>query len=216
MSVNLTQSDITAPNRNVLRNLTACTISIYLRIVYYVFFTDGDWIRKLFQKCYSTDLRLYIPPRSTYVAAYDGYADAAGHGTHVAGTLAGAESGGSAGDDDGDGMAFQGKLAVFDFGDSANDNALTTPSELDSMMLAPAFEAGARVHRCVYVCACVYVLPKNQVKTFTLRSAFLSSVSSAAPPHCRFELSPQAELPCRRYGVRVGTKVGMPPSPPPR
>lgn len=48
----------------------------------------------------------------------------------MAGTLAGAESGSSAGDDDADGSAFQGKLAVFDFGDSDNSNALTTPDEV--------------------------------------------------------------------------------------
>lgn len=53
-----------------------------------------------------------------------------GHGTHVAGTLGGAQSGESAGDDEADGMAFQGKLAIFDFGDSDNFNALTTPDEV--------------------------------------------------------------------------------------
>lgn len=54
----------------------------------------------------------------------------AGHGTHVAGTLAGAQSGSSAGDSDADGGAFQAKLAVFDFGDSDNNNALSTPNEV--------------------------------------------------------------------------------------
>lgn len=48
----------------------------------------------------------------------------------MAGTLAGAQSGTTAGDDDADGMAFQGKLAVFDFGDSDDNNALTTPDEV--------------------------------------------------------------------------------------
>lgn len=59
-------------------------------------------------------------------------AEADGHGTHVAGSIAGAQSGEDAGDDDADGMAFQGKLAVFDFGDSDNFNALTTPDEVCS------------------------------------------------------------------------------------
>lgn len=48
----------------------------------------------------------------------------------MAGTLAGAQSGTTAGDDECDGMAFQGKLAVFDFGDSDSNNALTTPNEV--------------------------------------------------------------------------------------
>lgn len=59
-------------------------------------------------------------------------AEADGHGTHVAGSIGGAQSGEVAGDDDADGMAFQGKLAVFDFGDSDNFNALTTPDEVCS------------------------------------------------------------------------------------
>lgn len=48
----------------------------------------------------------------------------------MAGSIAGAQSGELAGSDEADGMAFQGKLAVFDFGDSDNFNALTTPDEV--------------------------------------------------------------------------------------
>lgn len=62
-------------------------------------------------------------------------AEADGHGTHVAGSICGAQSGEDAGDDDADGMAFQGKLAVFDFGDSDNFNALTTPDEVCSFIV---------------------------------------------------------------------------------
>lgn len=58
-------------------------------------------------------------------------AEEGGHGTHVAGTIAGAQSGEEAGDDEGDGMAFQGKLAVFDFGDSDKFNGLSTPAEVN-------------------------------------------------------------------------------------
>ena len=61
--------------------------------------------------------------------------EAGGHGTHVAGTLVGAESGEVAGDGVADGMAFQGKIAVFDFGDSDNSNALTTPDEVNELSL---------------------------------------------------------------------------------
>lgn len=57
-------------------------------------------------------------------------AEAGGHGTHVAGSIAGAQSGEDVGDDDADGMAFQGQLAVFDFGESDNSNALTTPEQV--------------------------------------------------------------------------------------
>lgn len=57
-------------------------------------------------------------------------AEADGHGTHVAGSIGGAQSGTTVGEDDGDGMAFQGQLAVFDFGDSDNSNALTTPDSV--------------------------------------------------------------------------------------
>lgn len=53
-----------------------------------------------------------------------------GHGTHVAGAIAGAQSGDQAGDDESDGMAYQGKLAVFDFGESSTFNLLTTPDEV--------------------------------------------------------------------------------------
>lgn len=68
--------------------------------------------------------------------------EAAGHGTHVAGTLAGAQSGTKAGDDEADGMAFAGQLAVFDFGDSDAGNALTTPDEVK-------FDRGVRVSKSV-------------------------------------------------------------------
>lgn len=60
-------------------------------------------------------------------------AEEGGHGTHVAGTLAGAVSGAAAGDDENDGadgIAYQGKLAVFDFGDSDAFNSLTTPDQV--------------------------------------------------------------------------------------
>ncbi|KAG5175267.1 peptidase S8/S53 domain-containing protein, partial [Tribonema minus] len=83
------------------------------------------------------------------VVQYVGYVDCgdeqAGHGTHVAGTLAGAQrsAAGAPGQHLGDGLAFAAKLAVFDFGDAAG--ALYTPSDLAAQMLAAPYAAGARV-----------------------------------------------------------------------
>lgn len=77
---------------------------------------------------------LQYPPNVTHKAisrTTNGLrAGARGHGTHVAGTIAGAESGEKAGDNEADGLSFQGKLAIFDFGDSSNDNALSMPGQV--------------------------------------------------------------------------------------
>lgn len=82
-------------------------------------------------------------------------AEASGHGTHVAGTLAGAQSGEDAGDHAADGMAFQGKLAVFDFGDSDNFNVLSTPDEV----LCKYRDPFVRSFVCLIVCLmCVFHL----------------------------------------------------------
>ncbi|CAM9326926.1 unnamed protein product [Chrysoparadoxa australica] len=76
-----------------------------------------------------------------YIKFADDIDEADGHGTHVAGTLAGSNGGA-----EDNGLAFEAKLAVFDFGDTLRGNALDVPGDLYLMMLQPAYEAGARVH----------------------------------------------------------------------
>ncbi|CAM9313629.1 unnamed protein product [Discosporangium mesarthrocarpum] len=79
-----------------------------------------------------------------YIKFVDDFDEDNGHGTHVAGTLAGANLLGTG--DDTNGIALDGKLAVFDFGDSDGGNALDTPEQVDDIMLQPAYNGGARIH----------------------------------------------------------------------
>ncbi|CAM9759904.1 unnamed protein product [Choristocarpus tenellus] len=81
-----------------------------------------------------------------YIDFVDDFDEDEGHGTHVAGSVAGAIASTTAGGNAGDGMAFAGKLSVFDFGDSSNGNSLSTPDQVDDIMLEPAYKGGARVH----------------------------------------------------------------------
>jgi subtilisin family serine protease len=68
--------------------------------------------------------------------------DGNGHGTHVAGTLAGNSQGER---QEYNGLAYQARLAVTDIGLGASDNMLT-PMDLETGHYAHAWEAGARVH----------------------------------------------------------------------
>jgi subtilisin family serine protease len=81
-----------------------------------------------------------------YIAYADTLDETDGHGTHVAGIVAGMPVGLPSGQEDFRGMAYEAKLAFFDFGDSANLNSLSVPGDTYNAMLKPAYEAGARVH----------------------------------------------------------------------
>lgn len=93
-----------------------------------------------------------------------GCSEEGGHGTHVSGTLAGAQSDTSAGEDEADGGAFQGKLAVFDFGDSDNNNALTTPDQVINRCRG---KASCRTRNCP-VWPCVLLGLKHMSRIFPL------------------------------------------------
>ncbi|KAG5180714.1 peptidase S8/S53 domain-containing protein [Tribonema minus] len=81
-----------------------------------------------------------------YIAYVDSEDEKNGHGTHVAGTLVGARDGTTAGSTITDGQAFEGKITVFDFGASDGTDSLSVPGDVQTMLLAPSYNAGARVH----------------------------------------------------------------------
>ncbi len=66
-----------------------------------------------------------------------------GHGTHVAGTVAGKYFSGAAAEHFGDGTAPGAKIAFFDLGDATG--AFVTPGNLQ-IVFQPGYDAGARVH----------------------------------------------------------------------
>ena len=72
-----------------------------------------------------------------------GEGEDAGHGTHVAGSVAGKSA--NAAERDYDGMAPDAKVAFFDIG-VANQQFLNVPNQLERTMFPVAATAGAKIH----------------------------------------------------------------------
>ena len=80
----------------------------------------------------------YVPFAST------GEDEDGGHGTHVAGSVAGRGSGECRTIQD-DGMAYNAKIAFFDIG-QPNAQSLNVPASLRESMFPPSYDVGARIH----------------------------------------------------------------------
>ena len=108
------------------------------------------------KSCYFRDSKGFVPRSSAltpytdlgrrkivqYISFGSGGDDASGHGTHVAGSVAGYSTGYG---NEFKGMASGSKLAFFDI-EPAYTGRLVLPNDLAKSMFPPAYSAGARLH----------------------------------------------------------------------